>query len=167
MAGRGRPRRYTAKSLEDAAERYFLSISRQTPVTEAVQTERRDSMGHVIYEQRPVLNSLGEEVMRTEYFLPPSIGGLCESLGIDKSTWANYSNSKKHPEFARITERVKEKMQAWNEQELLTREGKDLKGIIFNLEHNYGYGEKASQGESEGIEEYLKRLEAAEGDTWL
>ena len=33
-------------------------------------------------------------------------------------------------------------MRAWNQMQLLTREGKDLKGIIFNLENNYGYSEK-------------------------
>lgn len=37
---------------------------------------------------------------------------------------------------------VYERMKQWNEHELLTRSGKDLKGIIFNLQNNYGYSEK-------------------------
>lgn len=45
-------------------------------------------------------------------------------------------------EFAAVGERVRERMKAWNEHEMLTRPGKDLKGILFNLTNNYGYSEK-------------------------
>lgn len=167
MAGRGRPRSYTPERLKKAVERYFLSISRRVEVTERVDSGRRDDKGHVIYIPVPVVNSLGEKVYTTEYLIPPSMKDLYDSLGIDKSTWANYADHGKHPELSRITDEVYERMKAWNERELLTRQGKDLKGIIFNLEFNYGYNDKAASLESEGIEEYLRRLEEAEGGAWL
>lgn len=166
MAGRGRPRKYTPERLKKAVERYFLSISRRVEVTERVDTGLRDGMGHVIYRQEPVENALGERVYQVEYFFPPSMRGLYEALGIDKSTWAVYADHEKHPELARITDGVYERMKAWNENELLTRAGKDLKGIIFNLEKNYGY-DRTGAAEGEGIEGYLKRLEAEEGEVWL
>ena len=123
MAGRGRPRKYTPERLEKAVERYFLSISRRVEVTEQIDTGRRDSMGHAIYRQEPVENALGERVYRMEYFFPPSMRGLYEALGIDKSTWAVYADHGKHPELAHITDGVYERMKAWNENELLTRAG--------------------------------------------
>ena len=47
-------------------------------------------------------------------------------------------------------------MHAYLEQEMLTRPGKDLKGILFNLENNYGYSEKVSMT-TDTMEEYLRR----------
>ena len=43
-------------------------------------------------------------------------------------------------------------------------EGKDIKGIVFNLENNYGYRERHDLDfSSKGIEEYLQKLEEAGG----
>ena len=70
----------------------------------------------------------------------------------------------KNPEFVEITQQVYERMKAWNERELLTRPGKDIKGIVFNLENNYGYRERHDLDfSSKGIEEYLQKLEEAGG----
>ena len=43
---------------------------------------------------------------------------------------------------------AKEEMLRWNEEELLLREGKNVRGIVFNLEMNY-YG-REEKSESEG-----------------
>ena len=52
----------------------------------------------------------------------------------------------------------------YDERELLTRPGKDIKGIVFNLENNYGYRERHDLDfSSKGIEEYLQKLEEAGG----
>lgn len=157
-----RPREYTPEALERAVNRYFLSITRVVRQTEMVPTGERDGKGHVICEPRPVINSLGKEVEVTEYILPPSVADLCEALKIHRTTWANYCS---RPEFAEITEQVYERMKAWNERELLTRPGKDIKGIVFNLENNYGYRERTSVDLSGGaVEAYLQRLrESGEG----
>lgn len=136
----GRPKKYGKKALSEAVDRYFDSISRDVPVMERRDTGRRDDKGHTIYEQVPVKNKLGEPAMATEYIVPPTVGGLCEFLGIHRSTWAEYCDSDQHPEFSDTTTRARGRMRAWCESELLTR--KDVKGIIFNLQNNYDYKER-------------------------
>ena len=56
----GRPKKYTKKTLAEAVDRYFASITRIVPVTELVETGERDDKGHKIFERRPVTNSLGD-----------------------------------------------------------------------------------------------------------
>ena len=132
-------KKYTARTLGKACERYFASITRRVKVTELIDSGRRDDKGHAIMTPVPVVNSLGEELFTTEYLLPPSMAGLFEYLRIDKSTWSRYMQRE---DYAPIGAWVYERMKQWNEHELLTRSGKDLKGIIFNLQNNYGYSEK-------------------------
>lgn len=156
-------KKYTPRSLKKAVERYFASITRTVPLTEPRDSGQRDKMGHVIYEQVPVINALGEQANVTEYLVPPSVGGLCEFLGIHRATWANYCNPEEYPEFFDTITQARGRMRAWNEQQLLTRSGKDVKGIIFNLENNYGYREKQSVEVSGGVEDYLRKLAEAGG----
>jgi len=136
----GRPKKYSEKTLAKAVNRYFASITRIVPVTEMVETGERDSKGHKIYERRAVVNSLGEEAKTMEYIVPPTVGGLCEFLGIHRSTWAEYCDRDLHPEFSDTTTRARGRLRAYLEQQLLTR--KDVKGIIFDLQNNHGYAEK-------------------------
>lgn len=135
-----RPKKYTKKSLDEAVNRYFASITRTVTVTERVETGKKDSKGHMIYERRPVINSLGEETKVLEYIVPPTVGGLCAYLGIHRSTWADYCDPKLHSEFSDTTTRARGYLRAWLEEQLLTR--KDVKGIIFDLQNNHGYSEK-------------------------
>lgn len=135
-----RQKKYTAATLGKACERYFAAITRRVKVTEMVDSGKRDDKGHVIFTPVPVKNTLGEEVEVTEYIIPPSMHELCTFLRIDRATWSRYMGESE--EFAAVGERVRERMKAWNEHEMLTRPGKDLKGILFNLTNNYGYSEK-------------------------
>ena len=135
------------------------SIGRGGRVRGDVPTGAEDEEGEMLYGRRPVVSARGEEGWVTEYIVPPEVSALCEYLGIDRSTWANYRDPEKHPELAEITDWVYDRMKAWNERELLTRPGKDIKGIVFNLENNYGYREKHDFDiSSSGVEEYLKKL---------
>lgn len=136
----GRPKKYTARALARAVEAYFDSITREIEVTERVDTGRRDGQGHTVFEIKPVTNKLGQVVRMTEFVVPPSVKDLCDRLGINRSTWADYADPDKHPELADIVREACERMKAWNERELVTRPGKDVRGIIFNLQANYGYG---------------------------
>lgn len=136
----GRPKKYTARALSKAVDAYFDSITREVEITERVDTGRRDGQGHRIFETKPVTNKLGQTVRTTEYIVPPSVRDLCHALGITGATWANYADPDKHPELAGIVGEACERMKAWNERELVTRPGKDVRGIIFNLQANYGYG---------------------------
>ena len=133
-------KKFTARSRAKAGDAYFDSITREVEVTEQVDTGRRDGQGRRVFETRPVTNKLGQTVRVTEYLVPPSVRELCCSLGITRATWANYADPDKHPELAGVVEEARERMRAWNERELVTRPGKDVRGIIFNLQANYGCG---------------------------
>lgn len=153
----GAPRKYdTPQKLEKALKKYFASITREKTLTEPRATGEKDKDGHMIYEEVPIINGLGEPVTVTEYIVPPTVFDLCEALRISESTWNNYCDPMKHPEFLGPTTHARGRMRAWNEQQLLTRSGKDLKGIIFNLENNYGYKERLDVS-NESMESFLAR----------
>ena len=159
----GRPRKYDDEiKLSKAIDRYFSSITREKTLCEKADTGEKDEYGHRIYKDEPILNKLGKPVVITEYVTPPTIADLCDFLRIDSATWANYCNPDKHPEFFETTTRARGRIRAWNEKELLTRSGNDIKGIIFNLENNYGYREAKQVDVSSGsLEKYLQQLEEA------
>lgn len=136
----GRPKKYTERTLKRAVEAYFDSITREVAMTEKVDTGRKDADGHKIFEDKPVINKRGEQVVITEYLVPPTVGGLCEALKIHRSTWAEYCDEQLHPEFSDTTTRTRGRMREYLEQQLLTR--KDVKGVIFTLQNNYGYTER-------------------------
>lgn len=158
----GAPKKYTERTLRKAVEKYFDSITREKTVTEMIPTGEKDKMGHMIYEARPVVNRLGEPVIVTEYLVPPSVGDLSEFLGIHRSTWDNYCDPEKHPEFFDTTTRAMGRIHAYLERESLTRQGKDLKGVLFNLENNFGYKERLEMT-NETMEEYLQKMMASGG----
>ena len=118
----------TSKALRTAAEKYFGSISRTVDVTEMVPTGNLDDKGHMIMKAQAVVNDRGEVIRAREYLIPPTVVGLCLHLGIHRSTWA--------------TEWVNSILRLWNEEQLLTRGDKGVKGIMFNLQNNYGYTQK-------------------------
>ena len=115
----GRPKKYKSKkALADAIEGYFRSISRTI--------ELKDLAGATIY------NDDGEAIHKLQFVVPPSISALCIHLGIDRSTWQNYCDGELHPEFREVTALTRGRIEAWLEEQLLTRE-KGVQGIIFNL----------------------------------
>lgn len=152
-----RPKKYDANSLRKAVDKYFLSITRKVQVTEKVDTGRKDSSGHIIWETKPVTNQLGKELWVTEFLVPPTVAGLCEFLGIHRSTWAEYCDPELHPELTDTTTHARGRMQGWREEQLITR--KDVKGIVFDLQNNYGYRERQSVEVTGGIEEFLQKQE--------
>ncbi len=159
----GAPKKYTPEKLAGAVKRYFKSISREVTVKEQVPTGEKDKMGHMIYETREVLNCLGKPVKVTEYLIPPTVGDLSAFLGIHRDTWNDYCNHEKHPEFSDTTTYAQGRIHAYLERELLTRSGKDIKGIQFNLENNFGYKEKLAIT-NDTVESYLmKQLEEGDG----
>lgn len=158
----GAPKKYDEKTLTRAVERYFKSITREVVLTERKPTGQRDKMGHEIYEETPVKNALGKEVTVTEYLVPPSALDLAAFLGIHKSTWENYCNHEKYPEFFDSTERALGRIHAYLIRESMTRQGKDLKGILFNLENNFGYRERMELT-NDTVESFLQRQLEAEG----
>ena len=154
-----RPKKYTANTLKKAVNAYFDSITRELELTERVDTGKRDRQGHSIFETKPITNKLGQAVRVTEYVVPPSVKDLCDFLGVNRSTWADYAKADRHPEFGDIVQEAHERMRAWNERELLTREGKNVRGIIFNLQCNYGYGEKYNlSGDTDALDAFVRAV---------
>lgn len=155
----GKQKKYTPEKLDRAVKRYFKSISREITVTESKPTGERDDMGHMIYEEVPVMNSLGREMKTVQYLIPPTVGGLSDFLGIHRDTWNAYCNDEAYSD---TTTYARGRMHAYLEREMLTRPGKDLKGVMFNLENNYGYAERMNVT-TDTVEEFLKRQEEAGG----
>lgn len=136
----GAPRKYSKKALKAAVKAYFDSITREVDITERVDSGKRDSYGHVIYDLVPVKNKLGQVAKMTEYLVPPTLGGLCIHLGIVSSTWSRWSDEEEHPEYKDIVAEVKERLLIWRQEQVVSR--KDVKGLIWDLETNYGCGQK-------------------------
>lgn len=153
-------KKYTPRTLAKAVQRYFDSISRDEKVTERKATGEVDKYGHPVYAEEPVCNRLGEPLVRLVFLEPPTVSSLCLALGIHRSTWAEYAKDQK---FSDTTSYAQGVMRAWNENQLLTRPGKDIPGIKFNLENNYGYREKQSMAVAGmSVEEYLRTLDEQE-----
>lgn len=125
--GAGRPKKYTKKSLKDAVDKYFKSIS--------CTHFAKDLSGEEI------INDNGEKVKVTSFVIPPSITGLCLYLGIDRSTFQNYLERDRHLDLYPIATQAKARIEEYLERQLLTRD-KGLQGIIFNLQNNYGWKDK-------------------------
>ncbi len=143
----GRPRKYASPAaLRKAVERYFASISRTVTV--------RDENGF------PALNDAGDQVMRQEYVVPPSMSALMLHLGISKKTWCNYARSE-NEEYVWVCDRAKARIEAYLEEQLLTRK-KGIQGVIFNLSSNFAWKEKR---EVEVGSETRKALAATAGMT--
>lgn len=136
----GRKKAYTERTLRAAVKKYFSSITREVELTEKVDSGRKDDKGHVIWDTVKVKNNLGQVATVTEYLVPPTLGGLCQYLKINGSTWSRWSDPKKYPEFEEIIEDVKERMTTWRMEQVATR--KDVKGLIWDLETNYGCGKQ-------------------------
>jgi len=159
-----RKRELSPEKLRRGAEKYFRSISRRRAITERVPTGQRDENGHEIFVDVCVKNQLGDLIYVTEYLEPPTVAGLCEFLRIHRSTWAIYADKEKSPDYAEVTEEIRERLRAWNERELLTRPGKDIKGIMFNLQQNYGWtGERVEHEFGAGMKAVLTISSEAEG----
>lgn len=155
----GAPKKYkTAKSLQKAVQAYFDSITREKAVTEDKPTGQRDKYGHMICEPVAVVNRLGQPVTVIEYLVPPSWSDLAEFLGVHRSTLTAWLDPTEYPELSDTAMWARGRIRAYLERESLTREGKDLKGVLFNLENNYGYKERL-EVQNGGVEEYLRRLQ--------
>lgn len=117
-----RKRSYRPKALYEAVERYLKSCRATLPV-------RLD--GEIVTDEN------GNEMTRSVYLVPPRLTQLCLELGITRATWANYCND---PAYNEATELARTSVESFLEGEL-ARE-KNVRGIIFNLQNNFGWKEK-------------------------
>lgn len=157
---RGRPTQYTPARLEKRVDEYFKSITRMVRVTEWVRTGRLDKYGHPELEEKKVYNELGEEMEREEFLLPPSVADLADFLNIHRSTWAEYCDHTKHPEFADTTERARGRMHAYYVREVLER--KNPRGAQFVLENDFGMREHHEVEIGERAESVMREVSLSE-----
>lgn len=141
-----RKKTYTKKTLREAVERYFASITREVELTEKVDSGKRDSYSHVIYNTVKIKNNLGDVAKATEYLVPPTLSGLCVHLGINSSTWSRWSDPEKYPEYGEIIEDVRQRMIVWRQEQVLTR--KHIAGLIWDMETNWGAKQKDERQDS-------------------
>ena len=127
----------TARALWKAVEDYFQSITREETVMEPWDTGEVDKYGHKIFAPIPALNGRGEEIKRTVYLVPPTVGGLTTHIGVSNSTWFRYCSEELHPEFAEVTEWATDRMKNWRFDELMVRPDKMTKGIMHDLAVNF------------------------------
>lgn len=139
----GRPRKYAARQFEEDANAYFDSISSYEPMMDE--------------ENRTVLNANGLPIFRVIYRVPPTISGLCLALGIDRSTWQNYADPERNPEHAKVCAKIRLRIEAYLEEQLLTRE-KSVQGIIFNLSNNFGWAERHEHSQRVELGEETRKV---------
>ena len=126
----GKRRKWSARSLTAAVDRYFASIRRTVVATERIET------GPKTYEERPILNDNGEPIRCREYVVAPTVWGLCEALGISLSEWSSLCDPAEHPELREAVQRAAGLMRDWKEQSLLTK--KDVRGLIYHIQNHLG-----------------------------
>ncbi len=133
-------RGYSAQSLRKGIDRYFASIRRTVIATEKVET------GPKTFEERPILSDTGEPIRCREYVVPPTLWGLCESLGITPAEWNRLCDREEHPELQDAVQRAAGLMREWREQALLTR--KDVRGLIYHMQNRLGGLDELPVGET-------------------
>lgn len=124
----------SASALAAEVDRYFRSISREKLLTEKAETGETDKNGKPVTEDRAVLNALGETVTVTEFLLPPTRRGLLYHLGLTEEDWHALARKAPHRTVVREAEA---RLADWRFQQILSLPGKDIKGLLFDLEQNY------------------------------
>lgn len=159
----GRPKSYTPAALRTAVNKYFSSISREREIWEKVPDGETED-GKPKFKNVQVINALGKPATEIQYFVKPSIAGLCSYLHIHRDTWNSYCHDE---EYHDICAAASGEIEAYLCSQL--GNGKGDSGIIFNLTHNYNWknrveieaGEhtrKAVSNIPQTIEEKLKFL---------
>lgn len=178
MAGRstrvGRPRALSAKAFRAGVEAYFRKISFEKPLTrdEPMETVDEngivrpmlDEHGHVLKRRVAVKDMDGNPITRTEYAEAPGISALCLDLGIDKATFTRYASAAPGENLSAADAKIyrasaewaKARIEAYLEAKLGE---KNNRGVIFNLQENYGWKNRSEITVRGGVEEYLKSLE--------
>lgn len=149
----------TAAALAAAAGEYFASVSRLVTLTEKVPTGKKDEYGHEVYKSVSVKNRLGRVVKVEQWLTPPSLRALCRYIGVTEEDWRRMGQSEATAGAVREAE---DRIEEYLRRELLTRPGKDVKGVLLTLQEGYGYG-RESGGGAETLEELLRRMAEESG----
>ena len=131
------------KKLREEIDNYFAGISRMRAVTENVPTGEKDKYGRDICEERIALNGRGETVKVEEWLVPPTIADLLQHVGLTKEEWERFRGEDK---LRTVVQAAELRVERYLRRELLTRPGKDLKGVVLTLQHDFGFDAEAEMG---------------------
>ena len=131
------------KKLREEIEDYFAGISRMRAVTESVPTGEKDKNGRDICEERVALNGRGEVVKTEDWLVPPTIADLLDHVGLTAEDWERFrSDDKLRP----VVQAAEMRVERYLRRELLMRPGKDLKGVVLTLQHDFGFDDETAEG---------------------
>ncbi len=145
----GRPSLYSDKEIfAKRVDDYFNSITLDVPRVTLNTIGYEDvEKQKPIYEQVPVLNNDGVQIIDVKYFEHPSMLGLALFLDIHKDTLNEYA---KDPKFSVSIKKARQKIEKYLETELYRGQGQ-VTGIIFNLKNNFGWVDKQETEHSGSI----------------
>lgn len=156
----GRPRAFTETQVfQQKIDDYFNSITISKPRFDKIVVGYEDEeRKKPIYDEIPVLNNKGDQIIDTVYTEVPSIISLSHYIGITRETLNQYKNNVL---FSDSIKRAKEKIEIYLETELFRQQGQ-VTGIIFNLKNNFDWKDK-TETEMSGnlnltIEDQLTKL---------
>lgn len=149
----GRPKKFDKpEELAILIEKYFNSITITEPkIKYEVVGYEDEEKKKPIYEETPLLNNNGDQVMEDRYFEHPTIGNMCIYLGIARSTLFEYE---KINGFSNTIKNAKSIIEAYVEQQLFREKGHT--GLIFNLKNNFGWVDKQEVQHSGGVKQEIK-----------
>ena len=131
----------SAAALREEANRYFRSISREKLLTEKIETGETDKNGKPLTRDTAILNALGEPITVTEFLLPPTRRGLLHYLSLTEEDWHALSRK---PGVSAVVREAEARLVDWRFQQILSLPGKDIKGLLFDLEQNYSLAPPAA-----------------------
>lgn len=156
----GRPKKYkTAEELKAAIDGYLESIRYYIPVVVSVPTGEVDKDGHIKYKTLMLTENFdgtGKPKKVAKYLEPPNVPALRLYLGVSKSTFAEY---RKDPALKSAVAYWDDVYEGYLAMQLET--GKHVSGVIFNLEHNFGWRHKVETS----MDKESRRAIAASGMT--
>ena len=125
-------RKYTtANALCEKINEYFDAISTEEEV-ERIEFRGTDEDGHKIYEPVPVFKRNGERMMRTVWYTPPTVGGMCQHLGITRKTLSEYA--RRGGAYAVAVEHARSRVVTYLEEKISDPDIKNVKGVQLALE---------------------------------
>lgn len=135
-------KKYTAKALRDACNAYFDAISYEEPILRKEMilnedgTPELDAYGHPAYRYKPIVTKNGKEAVQICWTESPSLTALYLWLGVDKSTFSRYMDDER---LGPVASWAKTRIEAYKAGRL---DGKNINGTKFDLQCNFGWGEK-------------------------
>ena len=141
-------RKISPEELEEGIEKYLRSISYVRPVRDPETGEQIIGM-----DRKPL--------MEIRCAVVPGMYALADYLGITPACLDALARDEGYKD---IVDRFRTFLEDWNRRELLTRSGKDVRGVEFNLACNYGWTQTQHVEITGGVEDFLRQKQGSGSD---